>query len=146
MKALLIEDNKTVSEMVRVMLEGDGFAVDTVALGEHGVATARTEDHDVIVLDLMLPDIDGFEVLRRLRAAHVGTPVLVLSGLQETENKIKSLQSGADDYMTKPFNRNEFLARMRALTRRGKSLARPNFESGRPAVTLDTSTFLMMYR
>jgi two-component system cell cycle response regulator CtrA len=146
MQALLVEDSKAVSESIRIMLESDGFTVDIVALGEDGVTTGRTGDYDVIVLDLMLPDIDGYEVLRRLRDARVDTPVLILSGLQETENKVKSLEYGADDYLTKPFNKNEFIARVNALTRRSKNQTQPLLETGRLTVNLDTGTFLMMHQ
>ena len=77
-------------------------------------------DYDIIVLDLMLPDIDGLEVLRRLRDARVGTPVLILSGLSQSEKKVKGLGSGADDYLTKPFDKDELLARIQAIVRRSK--------------------------
>lgn len=144
MRALLIEDDQVVSDSLRTMLVPHGFGVDAVAFGEDAVATAGTEDYDIIVLDLNLPDIDGYEVLRHLREDGVPTPVLVLSGQAEEESKQKCLDAGADDYLTKPHERAELLTRIDALTR-GDGNRLP-IEVGRLRVHFDTHTFLMMYR
>ena len=146
MRALLIEDNQVVADSIRTMLMPESFGVDTVAFGEDGVATASTDDYDIILLDLMLPDIDGHDVLSRLREGGVETPILVLSGQAEAENKEKCLDSGADDYLAKPFDRKEFLARINELTRRDRHDACLPVEAGQFKVNFDTNTFLMMYR
>lgn len=143
MRALLIEDNQVVADSIRTMLMPESFGVDTVAFGEDGVATASTDDYDIILLDLMLPDIDGHDVLSRLREGGVETPILVLSGQAEAENKEKCLDNGANEYLTKPFDRGELLTRINELTQ--DDTARP-VEAGRFKVKFDTNTFLMMYR
>ena len=98
-----------------MMLESEGMVVETADLGEDGLEIGKLYDYDIIVLDIMLPDIDGFEVLRRLRDGRVDTPVLILSGLTESENKVKGLGAGADDYLTKPFDKKELFARIQAV-------------------------------
>src|SRR5580698_4296354 len=111
MRVLLVEDDTSVAKSIELMLQAEGFIVDTTDLGEDGLEIGKIYDYDIIILDLMLPDIDGYEVLRRLRAARVSTPILILSGLSELDNKIKGLGFGADDYLTKPFDRRELIAR-----------------------------------
>ena len=96
------------------MLKSEGFVCDTTDLGEDGLEIGKLYDYDIIMLDLMLPDMDGYEVLRRLRAARVKTPILILSGLAELDNKVKGLGFGADDYLTKPFDKRELIARIHA--------------------------------
>ena len=105
MRVLLVEDDPTTSKSIEMMLSSAGMVLDTTDLGEDGLEIGKLYDYDIIVLDLMLPDIDGYEVLRRLRAAKVETPVLILSGLTESEQKVKGLGTGADDYLTKPFTK-----------------------------------------
>ncbi len=146
MRALLIEDHRVVSDSIRMMLSQEDFESDTVAFGKDGVATARTSDYDVIILDLILPDIDGYDVLRHLRDAGVAAPVLILSGLEESENKAKSLKYGANDYLAKPFDRSELVARVTGLTHQDSGDEQMPFGIGRPTVNVDTNTFLMMYR
>ena len=107
MRVLLVEDDPTTSKSIEMMLSSAGMVLDITDLGEDGLEIGKLYDYDIIVLDLMLPDIDGYEVLRRLRSAKVETPVLILSGLTESEQKVKGLGTGADDYLTKPFNKNE---------------------------------------
>src|SRR6185437_15740435 len=102
MRVLLIEDDTTVAQSIQLMLKSEGFVVDATDMGEDGLEIGKLYDYDIILLDLMLPDIEGYEVLRRLRAARVNTPILILSGLSELDNKIKGLGFGADDYLTKP--------------------------------------------
>jgi two-component system cell cycle response regulator CtrA len=122
------------------MLRGEGFVCDTTDLGEDGLEIGKLYDYDIIVLDLMLPDIDGYEVLRRLRAAKIQTPVLILSGLSEPDQKIKGLGFGADDYLTKPFDKGELIARIQAVVRRAKGHAASVIRTGRLSVNLDTRT------
>ncbi|MCH7936892.1 MAG: response regulator, partial [Proteobacteria bacterium] len=105
MRVLLVEDDPITQQSIQMMLESEGMVVDTADLGEDGLEIGKLYDYDIIVLDIMLPDIDGYEVLRRLRDGRVDTPVLILSGLTESENKIKGLGIGADDYLTKPFDK-----------------------------------------
>ena len=96
MRVLLVEDDPITQQSIQMMLESEGMVVDTADLGEDGLEIGKLYDYDIIVLDIMLPDIDGFEVLRRLRDGRVDTPVLILSGLTESENKVKGLGAGAD--------------------------------------------------
>ena len=140
MRALLVEDDPTTAQSVEMMLTSAGMVVDSTDLGEDGLEIGKLYDYDIIVLDLMLPDIDGFEVLRRLRDARVQTPVLILSGLTESETKVKGLGSGADDYLTKPFNREELLARIQAIVRRSKGHSQSIIGTGKLSVNLDTRT------
>src|SRR5690349_11377088 len=110
MRVLLVEDDTTTAKSIELMLKSEGFVVDTTNLGEDGLEIGKLYDYDIVILDLMLPDMDGYEVLRRLRAARVGTPVLILSGLGELDHKIKGLGFGADDFLTKPFEQRELIA------------------------------------
>ncbi|MGY8994575.1 MAG: response regulator transcription factor CtrA, partial [Rhodospirillales bacterium] len=105
-----------------------------------GLEIAKLYDYDIIILDLMLPDMDGLEVLRRLRSARVETPVLILSGLVESERKVKGLGSGADDYLTKPFNKAELMARIQAIVRRSKGHAQSIINTGKLSVNVDEQT------
>src|ERR1700754_4200865 len=100
MRVLLVEDDSATAASIEMMLRTEGFICDTTDLGEDGLEIGKLYDYDIIILDLMLPDIDGYEVLRRLRAARVKTPVLILSGLAPLDNKLKGLGFGADDSLT----------------------------------------------
>ena len=123
MRVLLVEDDQATAQSLQMMLESDGMVVDATDLGEDGLEIGKLYDYDIIILDLMLPDIDGIEVLRRLRDARVETPVLILSGLTEADDKVKGLGTGADDYLTKPFDKAELMARIQAIVRRSKGHA-----------------------
>jgi len=140
MRVLLVEDDTPTAKSIELMLKAEGFVVDATDLGEDGLEIGKLYDYDIIILDLMLPDIDGYEVLRRLRAARVATPVLILSGLSETEQKIKGLSTGADDYLTKPFDKRELVARIHAVVRRSKGHSESVIRTGKLSVNLDTST------
>ncbi len=140
MRVLLVEDDTSTAKSIELMLKSEGFVVDATDLGEDGLEIGKLYDYDIIILDLMLPDIDGFEVLRRLRAARVATPVLILSGLSEPDQKIKGLRSGADDYLTKPFDKRELIARIHAVVRRSKGHSESVIRTGKLTVNLDTST------
>ncbi|MSP48137.1 MAG: response regulator transcription factor [Alphaproteobacteria bacterium] len=136
MRVLLVEDDSATARSIELMLRSSGFVVDTSELGEDGIEGGKLYDYDIILLDLMLPDIDGYEVLRRLRTQKVRTPILILSGLSEMDNKIKGLGFGADDYLTKPFDRRELIARIQAIVRRSKGHAASVLRTGRLSVDL----------
>ncbi len=140
MRVLLVEDDPATAQSLQMMLESENMVVDATDLGEDGLEIGKLYDYDIIILDLMLPDIDGIEVLRRLRDARVETPVLILSGLTEAENKVKGLGTGADDYLTKPFDKAELMARIQAIVRRSKGHAQSIIRTGRLSVNLDAHT------
>ena len=140
MRILLVEDDPATAKSISLMLKTADMVVDATDLGEDGLEIGKLYDYDLIILDLMLPDMDGLEVLRRLRNSRVETPVLILSGLAESEMKVKGLGSGADDYLTKPFNKEELLARIQAIVRRSKGHAASVIRTGKLAVNLDAHT------
>ena len=137
MRVLLVEDDPSTAQSIELMLKSEGMVIDVTSLGEDGLEIGKLYDYDIIILDLMLPDIDGLEVLRRLRDSRVATPVLILSGMNESENKVKGLGIGADDYLTKPYNKAELLARIQAIVRRSKGHSQSVITTGRLAVNLD---------
>src|SRR5919202_389184 len=138
MRVLLVEDGSATAASIELMLRAEGFICDTTDLGEEGLEIGKLYDYDIIILDLMLPDIDGYEVLRRLRAARVHTPILILSGLGELDHKLKGLGFGADDFLTKPFDRRELLARIQAIVRRSNGHAASEIRTGKLSVNLDS--------
>lgn len=140
MRVLLIEDDPTTSKSIELMLTHANLNVYTTDLGEEGVDLAKLYDYDLILLDLNLPDMNGHEVLRQVRMARVDTPILILSGADDTENKIKGFGFGADDYLTKPFHREELVARIHAIIRRSKGHAQSVIKTGRINVNLDAKT------
>src|SRR5216684_9365781 len=137
MRVLLVEDDAATAASIELMLKRESFICDTTDLGEDGLEIGKLYDYDIIILDLMLPDIDGYEVLRRLRAARVDTPILILSGLGDLDNKVKGLSFGADDYLTKPFDKRELIARIQAIVRRSKGHSDSVIRTGKLAVNLD---------
>ncbi len=120
MRVLLIEDDPITIKTVELALASAGIICDTAHLGNEGMEISQLYEYDLIILDLMLPDMDGYDVLMRLRSAHIKVPVFILSGLSGSEKKIKGLCRGADDYLTKPFTRGELVARIQAIVRRSK--------------------------
>ncbi len=140
MRVLLVEDDSATAKSIEMMLKSEGYVCDCTDLGEDGLEIGKLYDYDLIVLDLMLPDIDGYEVLRRLRAAKVQTPILILSGLSEPDQKVKGLGFGADDYLTKPFDKDELVARIQAIVRRSKGYSESVITTGQLSVNLDTRT------
>jgi two-component system cell cycle response regulator CtrA len=140
MRILLIDDDAATATSIELMLKKEGFVCDKTDLGEDGLEIGKLYDYDLIILDLMLPDIDGYEVLRRLRAAQVHTPILILSGLADLDHKLKGLGFGADDFLTKPFDRRELIARIQAIVRRSKGHAASEIRTGKLAVNLDSRT------
>ena len=126
MYILIVEDERRLAQVVRKVLEEEGHTVDVATDGEEGLAMAMDSSHDVIVLDVLLPGIDGFEVCRSLRASRVDTPVLLLTALDAVEDRVRGLDAGADDYLPKPFAFQELLARLRALGRRRVQAREPD--------------------
>ena len=138
MRVLLVEDDPSTAKAIELSLASEGIICDTAELGEEGLEIGKMYDYDIIILDLMLPDIDGYEVLRRFRAAKINTPILILSGLSGPDQKIKGLGYGADDYLTKPFNKGELIARIQAVVRRSKGHSESVIRTGKLSVNLDT--------
>jgi two-component system cell cycle response regulator CtrA len=140
MRILLVEDDPSTSRSIELMLTHANLNVYCTDLGEEGVDLAKLYDYDLILLDLDLPDIGGLDVLRQLRLARVATPVLILTGDDDTESKIKGFGFGADDYLTKPFHREELVARIHAIIRRSQGHAQSIIRTGKIAVNLDAKT------
>ena len=140
MRVLLIEDDSAMARSIELMLRSEGLNVYTTDLGEEGIDLGKLYDYDIIVLDLQLPDMSGFEVLKALRVAKVQTPVLILSGNAIVEAKVKALGFGADDYMTKPFHKDELVARIQAVVRRSKGHSQSVITTGKLIVNLDAKT------
>jgi two-component system, cell cycle response regulator CtrA len=135
MKVLLIEDEAVTSRGIDLTLRTEDIYADIAACGEDGIDFARHFDYDAVILDLDLPDMSGFEVLRTLRRAGIDVPVMILSGSAAIDSKVKALNAGADDYMTKPFSSEELVGRLRALVRRSKGYSDSRISFG--PMTLD---------
>ncbi|AZL15233.1 response regulator transcription factor CtrA [Rickettsiales endosymbiont of Stachyamoeba lipophora] len=142
MKVLIIEDDRPTAMSLQLLLESDGIKYDTAHLGEEGLQISKVYNgnYDLIILDLMLPDINGYEVLLRLRNNKIKTPVMILSGLTNSEQKVKGFGFGADDYVTKPFDRSELLARIHAIVRRSKGYSESVIRFDQVAINIDTRT------
>ncbi len=140
MRVLLIEDDAATAQSIELMLLSEGFNVFQYDLGEEGVGLGKVYDYDIILLDLGLPDISGYEVLRALRVNKVKTPILILSGMGGVDEKVRGLGFGADDYLTKPFHKDELVARIHAIVRRSKGHAQSVIQTGNLRVNLDTKT------
>ena len=137
MRVLLIEDDASIAASIELMLKSESFNTYTTDLGEEGIDLGKLYDYDIILLDLTLPDMSGYEVLRHLRVAKVKTPILILSGMASIEDKVKGLGFGADDYLTKPFHKDELVARIHAIVRRSKGHAQSVIITGDLTVNLD---------
>ena len=140
MRVLLVEDDPTTSKSIELMLTHANLNVYSTDLGEEGIDLAKLYDYDLILLDLNLPDMNGHEVLRQLRLARIETPILILTGEDDTESKIKGFGFGADDYLTKPFHREELVARIHAIIRRSKGHSQSVIKTGAISVNLDAKT------
>ena len=140
MRVLLIEDDSATAQSIELMLKAEGFNVYTTDLGEEGIDLGKIYDYDLILLDLNLPDMSGLDVLRQLRVAKINTPIMILSGSAEIDTKVKSFGGGADDYMTKPFHKDELVARIHAVVRRSKGHAQSVIRTGDIVVNLDAKT------
>jgi len=140
MRVLLVEDDPSTAKSIELMLSHANLNVYTTDLGEEGIDLAKLYDYDLILLDINLPDMNGHEVLRQLRLSRIETPILILSGEDGTESKLKGFGFGADDYMTKPFHREELVARIHAIIRRSKGHAQSIIKTGAISVNLDAKT------
>lgn len=138
MRVLLVEDDILMARTVTQILSASGAVVDHVDNGEEAIDIGRRYDYDIILLDLILPDIEGFEIVRRMRVSRVETPILIMSGLSRPQAKVKALGLGADDFMTKPFDKSELLARMQAIVRRSKGFSQPLLTIGNLTLNLDS--------
>lgn len=139
MRVLVVEDEHLIANSIKKGLEQEHWAVDAVYDGNDGFDLASTEEYDVIVLDLLLPGMDGIQICRQLRAKNIHTPILILTAKGQVQDKVEGLDSGADDYLTKPFSFEELLARIRALSRRPKNTLKS--ELSIEDLTLDTKTY-----
>jgi two-component system cell cycle response regulator CtrA len=138
MRVLLVEDDVTSARGISLMLQSSGAVVDQADTGEEALELVRHYDYDIVILDLMLPDIEGYEVVRRMRSGRDDTPVLILSGLSRPQAKVKGFCIGADDFITKPFDKAELLARMQAVVRRSKGFSQPMLRVGNLQLNLDS--------
>jgi two-component system cell cycle response regulator CtrA len=138
MRVLLVEDDLTAARGITLMLKSSGIVADHADTGDEALELVRHYDYDIVVADIMLPDMDGYEVIRRMRAARIDTPVLVLSGLTRTEAKVKAFAAGADDFITKPFDRSELIARIQAVVRRSKGFSHPGLRVGPLVLNIDS--------
>ena len=135
MRVLLVEDDLTAARGIALMLKSGGAVIDQADSGEEGLELVRHYDYDIMVLDLMLPDMEGYEVVRRMRAARIEVPILILSGLSRPQAKVKGLAMGADDFITKPFDKSELIARIQAIVRRSKGFSQSVLRIGRCSST-----------
>ena len=143
MRVLLVEDDVTTARGIVLMLKASNAVVDQAETGEEALELARHYDYDIVVLDLMLPDMEGYEVVRRIRASRLDVPVLILSGLTRPQAKVKGFGMGADDYITKPFDKAELIARMQAIVRRSKGFSQPTLRIGSLQLNLDSREVLV---
>jgi len=143
MRVLLVQDELVTARGVMQMLKANGGIVDHVDTGEEALELVRHYDYDIVLLDLMLPDMDGYEVVRRMRSARVEAPVIVLSGLTRPQAKVKAFSVGADDFLSKPFDDAELLARMQAIMRRSKGYSQPTLRIGAVQLNLDSREVLV---
>lgn len=140
MRVLLIEDEPATARAMELMLANEGFNVYSTDLGEEGLELGRLYPYDIILLDLNLPDMHGYDVLKKLRTAKVKTPIMILSAVSEVASKVCLFGLGADEYLTKPFHRDELIARIHAVVRRSNGHSNSNIRIGKLLVRLDTKT------
>ena len=135
MRILLVEDDRTIARGIGFVLQQARMVVDTAETGAEALELSKLYDYDAIIMDVMLPDAEGFDIVRRMRNAKNVAPILMLSGQSKAEHKIKGLNAGADDYLAKPFDQNELVARLQAIVRRSKGFAHSRLEVG--GITMD---------
>jgi two-component system, cell cycle response regulator CtrA len=136
MRVLLVEDDVQMAQVLSLMLRSAAATVDQVGTGEEALELARRYDYDIVILDLLLPDVEGYEVVRRMRAARVETPVLIVSGLPRSQAAVRGLLTGADDFVAKPFDKAELLARVEAVVRRSRGISTPLLHIGDVEINL----------
>lgn len=139
MRILVVEDEHKIANSIKQGLEQEKYSVDVAYNGADGYDFAVSEEYDLIILDRLLPEIEGVEIVRKVREQKINTPILILTARGQIEDKVEGLDAGADDYLTKPFSFTELLARIRSLTRRPKNLLGQKLSVG--DLTLDTATF-----
>ena len=140
MRVLLIEDDKSMAQNIKMILTKEGMVVDVSNYGEEGTEYSRLYEFDIIILDLGLPDMDGLDVLKKIRLEKISTPVLILSGTNTSDKKVQGLISGADDYLTKPFDKSELVARIKAIVRRSQGHSKSILNVGKLEINLDSKT------
>ncbi len=140
MRALVVEDDPFSQKLIQTALSRESIIFEPTSFGEDAIELAKLYDFDIILLDLTLPDIDGYDVVRRMRGSKVRTPILILSGRLEVDDKVKGLAGGADDYVTKPFYAEELTARIHAVVRRSKGHSESVIRTGNLTVNFDTRT------
>jgi two-component system cell cycle response regulator CtrA len=138
MRVLLVEDDLTAAHGLSLILKRSGAIVEHATTGEEAIGLIRHYEYDIVLLDLILPDVEGYEVVRRMRTSRNDTPVLILSGLSRPQAKVKGLSLGADDFITKPFNISELMARLQAITRRRKGYSQPAIQLRGIELNLDS--------
>jgi two-component system cell cycle response regulator CtrA len=143
MRFLLVEDDLLLTRGLVMMLKGDNHVVDTTDTGEEALELVRHYEYDAVILDLMLPDMEGYEVVRKMRAARLDTPVVILSGLSRPAAKVKGFALGADDFICKPFDKGELVARLQAVVRRSKGYSQPTLQVGELQLSLNTREVLV---
>ena len=143
MRVLLVEDDIVAARGTTLMLKAGGAVVDQAETGQEALELVRHYDYDIVVLDLLLPDMEGYEVVRRMRAARIEVPVLILSGLSRPQAKVLGFGAGADDFITKPFDKAELVARMQAIVRRSKGFSQPTLRVGSLKLNLDSREVLV---
>jgi len=146
MRVLLVQDELVTARDVMQALKANGSIVDHIETGEEALELVRHYDYDIVLLDLMLPDVDGYEVVRRMRASRIDAPVIILSGLTRPQAKVKAFSVGADDFISKPFDSTELLARMKAVVRRSKGYSQPTLRIGPVQLNLDSRDVLVSGR
>ena len=137
MRVLVIEDDPVSARLIEQALKAENMISEPANCGEDGIELGKLYDFDIIVLDLRLPDMEGYDVVRRLRSAKVQTPILILSGRTDPTDKVRGLMGGADDYLTKPFNKAELVARIQAIVRRSKGHAESVIRTGKLLLNMD---------
>ena len=143
MRVLLVEDDVIAARGTTAILRSAGLVVETTDTGEEAIELVKHNGYDIVVLDLMLPDMEGFEVVKQMRSAQIDTPVLILSGLSRPGAKVKGFSLGADDFITKPFDKAELVARMQAVIRRNKGYNQPTLRVGLLQLTLTSREVLV---
>src|SRR5450432_164278 len=143
MRVLLVEDDLTAAHGVSLMLKSAGAVVEHAETGEEAIELTRHYEYDIVLLDVILPDVEGYEVVRRMRIGRNDTPVLILSGLSRPQATVKALGLGADDFITKPFDKAELLARIQAIVRRSKGFSQPSLRIGPLQLSLDSHEVLV---